>query len=153
MHLPYQAVQHLLRCANLHLTPACCMQKHLSPFSLVIYSFKPLGVYLLLLYTSMIFPIVSVCLCAARFLASVFPAQKGTRVCGSACLSSPVPDYNEMMSHTSLACHWSSHNNNKTSRSAVVCCSLALVEALSASDVCCVIWQFYCMGACSHDEL
>jgi len=40
----------------------------LSPFLLVLHSFKPLGVYLLLLYTVVIFPSVSVCLIEAEFV-------------------------------------------------------------------------------------
>src|SRR5882762_10058253 len=38
-----------------------------SVFSLVLYSFKPPGVYLLLLYTLVIFPSVSVCVIEAEF--------------------------------------------------------------------------------------
>src|SRR5882762_6983830 len=49
------------RCVNFHLAPACCMWKTycmlgLSPSSLVLYNFKPVELYLPLLYASVIFP-------------------------------------------------------------------------------------------------
>ena len=40
----------------------------LSPFSLVLYSFKPLGVYLLALYASVNFPSVSLCVIEAELV-------------------------------------------------------------------------------------